>query len=83
MTEEEDFDKRFPKTTEILLKQSLGFFERKLVTPRWSKWATIEESKFRGLIERLISHSNSLEGLLESTIVKTTHLLTAERLMWQ
>ena len=42
MTEEEGFDQTFPKSREILLKQSLGFSERKTVTPRRFKWATNE-----------------------------------------
>ena len=61
----------------------MGFFERKTVTPRRLEWVAVEESKFKDLVERLVSHSNSLEGLLESTLVKKTYdtyFLTAESL---
>ena len=55
---DEDFVNMFAELGGILPKRRLGFYERKIATPKRLEWVAIQESKCRGLVERRFSHSD-------------------------
>ena len=75
MTKSNGSTKDFRNLEGSCLSRVWASSERDIVTPRRLVWAANEERKCRGFVKRRFSHSNSLQGLLESTLVKTTYLL--------
>lgn len=66
---EKAFQNRFPKAGNTIFLKTLGLLEKTTQLPKRLQWAMVEQGQFESLIHKLIAYNDSIEGLLDKTMM--------------
>ena len=78
---EERFNKRFPKSTDTLLNKTLKFLDKPSHASKRLGWAALKQEKFEGLIAKLIGYNDSIENLLERSVIDQLQFMQQQTYM--